>query len=148
MIASVIALAQETPTAYADIVVGSLPPDEGICITASAGSPRATDLERANAFTVYAVLNAKSADQKKAADALGDIHEKLTHRHDYPNTANYQITNIGTVAAPSLIGREANSQWLYGSSIRIDFYFRNVPEPPAQDSGSETDETTENETEV
>lgn len=136
-------MAEETTGLYAGIVIGSLPPDEGISLTMSTGYAIATDIEKSDAYAMYAVLNGKSAYQEQVSNALNDIHETLTHRKDYPNVGKYQITNIATVAAPNLIEREQNKQWLYGSSIRIDFYFRNIENPAPVETAQEIQETQE-----
>lgn len=71
-----------------------------------------------------AVLNAKNTNQQTALDALSDIHTALNMTKSYPSSDNYQITNIETIGPPVYLSREQNSQWLYGSSLRIKFYLK------------------------
>lgn len=108
---------------YSDIVIGSMPPDNGISIAWGASS--LNEFMNKNAIvTMTAVLNGKHCDQKSVSAALGEVHRVLTRRKRYPEAENFQITNISTLGAPIYIGREANSQWLYGSSLRVRFFLR------------------------
>ena len=113
----------EVTQPYANIIIGSLPPDNGICITGSS-SPDETYLCKDMLMSMDVVLNGKHTNQQTLSNALGAIHVALTKTMEYPQTSEYQITNISTVAAPRLLDREQNSQWLYGSSLRVDFYWR------------------------
>ena len=114
----------ETVELYAPIVIGSLPADNGISIAVGSGTAAATFLTKGMAYELTCALNGKHENQQTASDALNDIHQALTQTKTYPSTNTYQITNIETVATPSYIGREAGSQWLYGSSIRIKFFYK------------------------
>lgn len=109
---------------YAKVLIGPMPADNGIAMAVSTGGPIATELTKAMKYQLTLVLNGKHKDQQIVADTLNGIHEALTRRRAYPNTEAYQITNISTISAPSYIGREENDQWLYGSSLRVDFYYR------------------------
>lgn len=109
---------------YAPVVVGALPPDNGISMTFSGGSPPSTFWNKGTIQAISVVLNGKHTNQKKVADVLSDIHASLTRRNEYPNTDDFQIMDIATISAPNLIGREQNDQWLYGSSLRITFFWR------------------------
>ena len=119
---SVISLAEQAGP-YADIVIGPLPPDNGISIAWSTGALN-TFMDKRAAVSMSAVLNAKHADQTTASDMLGKIHTYLNMRKDYPAAESFQITNIETNGAPSYLGREQNKQWLYGSSLTVKFYLR------------------------
>jgi hypothetical protein len=50
----------------------------------------------------------------------------LTRRKDFPHSDTWQIYAIETTASPRLIGREQNSQWLYGSSLLIKFNVKGI----------------------
>lgn len=108
---------------YAKVTIGPLPPDNGISIAWSAGSLN-TFMDKKSSVSMSAVLNAKHRDQQKAADALGRIHTALNMTKTYPAADNFQITNIETVGAPSYLGREQNQQWLYGSSLEVNFFLK------------------------
>lgn len=119
---AVIMMAEET-NPYSSIVIGPLPPDDGISISwgATGYSPF---LNKKAAVELVAVLNGKNRDLKKVAEALNTIHTSLSMSKDYPSASNYQITDISTVSAPQYLGREENSQWLYGSSLRVKFFLK------------------------
>ena len=107
---------------YADPVSGSLPPSNGISLTIAAGSPRATDQSKGAACELVLALNGKHANQEVVSDALGIIHTNLTQRKVYPSDSRYRMTDIETVGIPSLIDREDDGMWLYGSSLRVKYY--------------------------
>lgn len=111
---------------YADIVYGSDPPEDGICMIPGMGAPNDTHLNKGMIYRLPVVLNGKNADQKKLLDDLTAIHEALTRRLDYSDvsTDDVQVVDIETTALPSIIGREQNSQWVCGSSLDVVFYWR------------------------
>lgn len=121
---SVRALARAVPGVYADISVGALPAGNGISMTVATGAPETVFLDRASEQRISVVLNGKHADQRTVSDVLGDIHAALTRRAAYPSGNLWQITAVETVSLPGYIGREDDGQWLYGSSLRIKFYFK------------------------
>lgn len=123
ILAAVIGLAQDT-NPYAAITVGALPADDGICMTYATGAPASTFLNKGMAYQRSLVLNAKNASQQAAQEALDAIHVALTQTKAYPRGEAWQITDIETIAAPSYLSREQNSQWLYGSSLRVKFFLR------------------------
>ena len=110
-----------TPSAYADVVVGSLPPNNGISMTWGSGSLN-TFMDKNAAVEMIAVLNGKHTNQQIVSDTLGQIHIFLNMRKDYPADDNFQITNIETISPPCYLGREENNQWLYGSSLAVKFF--------------------------
>ena len=107
---------------YAPILVGSLPHDNGLSMAIAAGSPTYS-MDKGARHELTIAFNGKHTDQALVSDTLGKLHELLTTRTDYPTTSEgCQITNIETLASPSYLDRENNSQWLYGSSLRVRFY--------------------------
>lgn len=118
---AVIAMAQATEP-YAAITVGALPADNGICVTYATGEPDATFLNKGMAYQRTLVCNAKNISQQAAQEALDTIHLALTQTKTYPRGMSWQITDIETISAPSYLSREQNSQWLYGSSLRIKIF--------------------------
>lgn len=108
---------------YAKAVIGAMPPNNGISI-AWATSSNNPFWNKYAAVEMTAVLNGKHKDQKTVLDGLGSIHTGLSLRKQYPVAANFQITDIATISAPSYLGREENKEWLYGSSLRVKFYLR------------------------
>lgn len=119
---AVIDLAQQAKP-YADILIGPMPPDNGISIAWSSGNLN-TFLDKRAAVRMTAVLNCKHEDQTTASDTLGRLHTYLNMRKNYPSADNFQITNIETIGAPVYLGREENNQWLYGSGLEVKFFLK------------------------
>lgn len=106
---------------YTQIVIGSMPPLNGIAMTGE-GGPDSVHLDIGAEQTMNIVCNGKNSDQRAVIRALDKIHRFLTLRKDYPADDGWQIYSITTIASPRLIGVEQNSQWLYGSSLLVKFY--------------------------
>ena len=118
VIQAVIDMAQAA--AGAKVVLGSLPPDNGLAMTGNASSyPIFLDIGSNEQMNV--VCNGKNTQQQAVISQLEAIHASLTRRKDFPSTDTWQIYAIETTASPRLIGREQNSQWLYGSSLLVKF---------------------------
>lgn len=100
------------------IVVGSMPPDNGIAMTGQA-APQSIFLDIGANERMSVVCNGKNTDQHALLMKLDAIHRGLARRKDFPTGDGWQIYAIETVASPRLIGREQNSQWLYGSSLLV-----------------------------
>lgn len=121
-----IAAAAEQTQPYANIVYGSDPPLNGICMIPTGVGPASTHLNKGMVYDLPVVLNGKNDDQQKLLDDLTAIHENLTRRTSYTDisTMACQVVDIATTALPSIIGREQNSQWICGSSFNVKFYWR------------------------
>lgn len=118
VIQAVIDMAQAA--AGAKVVLGSLPPDNGLAMTGNASSyPIFLDIGSNEQMNV--VCNGKNTQQQAVINQLEAIHASLTRRKVFPSTDTWQIYAIETTASPRLIGREQNSQWLYGSSLLVKF---------------------------
>ena len=120
---AVIDMAEEIQP-YASIVVGALPADNGISMTVGAGAPQTTFMTKGMVYEIDCVLNGKHSAQETVFDTLNDIHQALTMTKDYPATDEYQILDIQTTSSPNYIEREENKQYLYGSSVRVRFFFK------------------------
>lgn len=109
------------------IVVGSMPPDNGIAMTASA-APTTIMLDIGSNERMSVICNGKNASQQTIIHQLDAIHKSLTRRKDYPTGTLWQIYSIETVASPRLLGREQNPQaeWLYGSSLLVKFNTKGI----------------------
>ena len=116
----------ETTEPYADIVYGSDPPLNGICMIQNGGYAQETHLDKGMLYSVPVLINGKHANQQTVLDALTAIHEALTKKTNYNDVSTdaVQVVDIATTAAPSVIGREQNKQWIVGSSIGVYFYWR------------------------
>ena len=123
ILAAVMGMAQAT-NPYATITAGALPADNGICMTYGPGAPASTFLDKGMAYERTLVLNAKNTSQQAAQEALDAIHVALTQTKTYSSGETWQITDIETISSPSYLSREQNSQWLYGSSLRVKFFLR------------------------
>lgn len=118
--------AAETTTPYASIVYGSDPPKNGICMIQNGGFATEEHLNTGELYTLPVLLNGKHESQQVVLDALTAIHARLTKTHDHTDlsTDAAQVIAVRTTAAPSIIGREQNKQWICGSSFEVDFYWR------------------------
>ena len=116
----------ETTEPYASIVFGSDPPLNGICMIQNGGYAPETHLNRGMMYSVPVLLNGKHENQQTVLDALTAIHEVLTKHENYNDVSTdaVQVVAITTTAAPSVIGREQNNQWICGSSFDVSFYWR------------------------
>ena len=107
------------------IVTGSLPPDNGIAMAGNASSyPIFLDIGSNEMMTI--VCNGKNTEQQTVISQLDAIHADLTRRKRFPSSDTWQIYAIETTASPRLIGREQNSQWLYGSSLQVKFNVKGI----------------------
>ena len=116
----------EATEPYSNIVYGSDPPINGICMIPTGVAPSQTHLDKGMVYDLPVVLNGKNADQYLLLNDLTAIHEALTRRLDYSDisTEQCQVVDIATTALPSIIGREQNKQWVCGSSFSVKFYWR------------------------
>lgn len=121
-----IASEAEKTNPFANIVYGSDPPINGICMIDTGTGPMDTHLDKGMIYDLPVVLNGKNVDQQVLIDDLTAIHESLTRRTSYSDlsTASCQVVDIATTALPSIIGREQNKQWVCGSSFNVKFYWR------------------------
>ena len=107
------------------VVVGSMPPDNGIAMSGSSSSyPIMLDI--GSNETMNVVCNGKNVSQQAIINQLDLIHRFLTRRKDFPTGNGWQIYAIETVSSPRLLGREQNSQWLYGSSMAVKFNVKGI----------------------
>ena len=125
LIDNIATLVEDELDLYADIVYGSDPPENGICMIPGPGAPSATFMDKGMLYSVTVLLNGKNKNQALLLDDLTAIHELLTRRLDYSDlsTEDCQMVNIETMALPSIIGREQNSQWICGSTCEVAFYW-------------------------
>ena len=123
-----LATAAESTGPYADIVYGSDPPENGICMIRNGGFALEDHLDTGEIYSLPVLLNGKHSSQQTVLDALTAIHTLLTKTHDHTDlsTDDAQVIAVRTTAAPSIIGREQNNQWICGSSFEVDFYWRNI----------------------
>ncbi len=111
---------------YAKVTFGSDPPVNGICMIQGPAAPTDTHLDKGVVYRLPVVLNGKNKNQLTLLSDLTRIHAELSTRLNYHDisTADCQVIDIATTSAPSIIGREQNSQWICGSSFDVSFYWR------------------------
>lgn len=121
-----LAAAADALQLYADIVYGSDPPADGICMIQGSGFPSEKHLNAGMLYRLPVLINAKHSRQETAMAALEAIHTALTKTNDFTGlcTDAAQVINVATTASPTVIGREQNSQWICGSSVEVSFYWR------------------------
>ena len=121
-----LATVAESTDPYAGIVYGSDPPEDGICMIQNGGFALEDHLDTGELYTLPVLLNGKNSSQQAVLEALTAIHARLTKTHDHTDlsTEDAQVIAVRTTAAPSIIGRELNNQWICGSSLEVDFYWR------------------------
>lgn len=120
---AVVEMMQDTEP-YSTITIGAMPADNGIACAIANGNPVATFMPKSMSYELNIVLNGKHANQQTVSDALNDIHQALTMTKQYPASEEWQINNIETVSSPAYIGREETKQYLFGSSLRVRFYYK------------------------
>lgn len=105
-------------------VIGALPPNNGFSVAYATGGTDETYLNKNTRASMSVVFNGKNQNQQTLAQAMDRAHGALTRTKQYPMAPAFQITDIRTVNAPNYLGREENSQWLYGSSLEVTFFYR------------------------
>ena len=113
-----------TANPYSQIVSGSTPPINGICMIQAPSSPASIFKNKGMLKEMSILINAKNADQSLAYSTLCEIHKVLTKTWNYPNSGEFQVIDIETEAEPNLLGREENNQWIYGSSALVKYFWR------------------------
>ena len=113
----------ELPSVYAEVVVGAMPPHNGIAAQVTTGATDTTFLNKGIEIGLSIILNGKNESQQTALDTLNKIHQSLTMTKDYPNTDDYQIVDIRTDSFPNYIGLEDN-EYLYGSAFRVRAFIK------------------------
>ena len=120
---------QEDPadtTPAVTIVFGSNPPENGICMLRNGGYTPEVHMDKNAMYSVPVLLNGKNVNLQTVLDRLTAVHAALTKHANYSDVSTdaVQVVAITTTAAPSVIGREQNNQWICGSSFDVYFYWR------------------------
>ncbi len=104
------------------IRIGPMPQKNGVGIDVASAPHLTTFSDKSTIVELTIALNAKNENQKIASEWIGVIQEGLSARRSYPSTEVFQILNIETGNGASYLGREADGQWLYGSSLKVRYY--------------------------
>lgn len=105
-----------------NVVVGSIPPLNGYAVGAVGGSPIETFRPLTSNEGLPVLFNGKASSQQILTYEMEKVHHLLTTSKVLPYNEDWQIYAIETTSAPSLIGREQNKNWIYGSSFRVKFF--------------------------
>lgn len=104
------------------VVSGSLLPGESFSVSAAGGAAGATFWTLNTDEDLPVAFNGKGANQLALANQMEQVHRVLTTSKNLPSGENWQIYAITTTSAPTLIGREENENWIFGSSFRVKFF--------------------------
>ncbi len=104
------------------VVIGSVPPLDGYAVSMAGGSPIGTFRPLTTYESFPVLFNGKGEDLHTVMADMERAHHALTTSKSLPFTEDWQIYAIETTAAPSVIGREENRNWVLGSSLRVKFY--------------------------
>ena len=109
---------------YTALTLNPLPADNGISFAPAGGATETMFATRDAVCYSDVVLNAKHLNRETAYDTLARIHEMLTKLKVFTAGSNYEIIGIDTIASPQYLSEGDNGQYLFGSSLRINYYRR------------------------
>ncbi len=109
---------------YATVTLDPLPVDNGISFSPAGGATETMFATRDAVCYSDVVLNAKHTSKQTAYDTLARIHEMLTKLKTFTAGTNYEIIGIDTISSPQYLSEGDNGQYLFGSSLRINYYRR------------------------
>ena len=121
-------LAVSYATPYTAIDHGAMPEKNGLAIYPGPGYETERYFDRGGLYEMSIVLNGKHSNLQTLLTALSNIHQKLTLKTEYPESADWQILDIRTSSSPNYLDREQSDtrQWLYGSILAVKFYVKGV----------------------
>ena len=108
------------------VVIGSMPPEQGYAVGMGSGAPLEIFRTLSTNEELPVLFNGKGPDQRQIAAEMDRVHHLLTTATALPFTDRWQVYAIVTTSSPNLISREQNKNWVYGSSLRISFYAKEV----------------------
>lgn len=120
----VAALITSSAIGYAVLTFSPLPASNGISFAPAGGATETTFATRDAVCYSDVVLNAKHSNRQTAYDTLSRIHEMLTKLTTFTAGTNYEIIGIDTISSPQYLSEGDNGQYLFGSSLRINYYRR------------------------
>lgn len=104
------------------VVIGSIPPLGGYAVDFEGGAPTQVFRNFTTNEDLPIVFNGKLDNQLALASAMDNAHIALTTSTALPFSDTWQVYAIETTAAPRLIAREQNKNYIYGSSFLIRFF--------------------------
>lgn len=118
----IVDLIDSLPELYARPVIGSTPPEYGISF-AYAGGNRDKYMHTAEqSGKALLSVSAKHKYQGAALSVLTQIHDALCGMDKVADA--YRICDIRTASAPACAGQEESGQWVYTSSLEVDYFER------------------------
>lgn len=103
---------------------GPLGTEPGIAVEPEPSAPSSTFFTKNTVYSLGLVLNGKDKNMEAITEAMNRLHSVLTRATSYPSATNWQILNIITQTSPSLIERQPDDFWLFGSALTVEFFFR------------------------
>lgn len=104
------------------VVIGSIPPLGGYAVDFEGGAPTQVFRNLTTNEDLPIVFNGKLDNQLTLASAMDNAHIALTTSTALPFSDTWQVYAIETTAAPRLIAREQNKNYIYGSSFLVKFF--------------------------
>ena len=107
---------------FATITRGALGTEESLSCEIGPSSPEIICLDKEQYFPIDLTINGKNKNLQTLSDSMNLIHERLTMMFEYPSGDNWKITDIQTMTAPQIIGREQDNRWMMASSLSVKIY--------------------------
>ena len=107
---------------FATITRGALGTEESLSCEIGPSSPEIICLDKEQYFPIDLTINGKNKNLQTLSDSMNLIHERLTMMFEYPSGDNWKITDIQTMTAPQIIGREQDNRWMMASALSVKIY--------------------------
>lgn len=107
---------------FSVITRGALGTEESLSCEIGPSSPEIICLDKEKYIPIDLTINGKYKNLQTLSDSMNLIHERLTMMFEYPSGDNWKITDIGTMTAPQIIGREQDNRWMMASSLSVKIY--------------------------
>lgn len=106
--------------------IGLLSPADGNAVSFAGGKDSRQYLDGSAFQTIDLQLRGKGRDQRRAADDLFRICEKLTRIKpgDFPKTDDWEIRRITVKNLPALREQSGDGTWFYECIISADYYYK------------------------
>jgi hypothetical protein len=104
---------------FATITRGALGTGNSLTCEIGPTSPETVWLDKNQYIPIDLTINGKHSNLQTLSDSMNLIHEHLTMMRDYPSGSRWQITDIATMTAPQVIGREQDNRWMMASALTV-----------------------------
>ena len=100
------------------VMIGPLPPTEGVGVTMASGTVR-RDLA-GNAMAVIRLgVNVKLASQQDAVSLMSGIHGEIADLTGAAEDGSWQITGCSVLATPAAVRQDSDGHWLCTSTVQV-----------------------------